>query len=208
VTAPLDRPLVLGTVPVETLKSAFVVQVQRRKPAGPSTTPGKSGAFEFREAPWGQVFAWLSDRTGLPVVAPSRPVGTFTFVPPRPDKTYGVPEVVDVLNEALVAQKYLLLPREHSFLLVAADEKVDPDLVPRVRPEDLEQRGRTELVSLVVPLKRTPVEEIAPEVKKMLGPFGEVVVLKKGNLLTLQDTAGNLRRVYQVLQELEKGTQK
>jgi hypothetical protein len=210
VTGPLERPFVLGVVPAEALKSAFVVQVQRRKPPAPPAPPGKPGAFEFRDVPWGRVFEWLTDRTGLPVVigADSRPTGTFTFVPPRTDHTFGIPEVIDILNDALLAQKYLLLRGEHSFRLIPADEKVDPSLVPRVRPDELEQRGRTELVSLVVPLKAASADEIAPDVKKMLGPFGEVVVLKRANELLLQDTAGNLRQVSKVLEDLERGAKK
>jgi type II secretory pathway component GspD/PulD (secretin) len=208
-TAPLDRPLVLGAVPAEALKSAFVVQVQRRKPAAPAAAPGKAGAVEFREAPWGKVFEWLTERTGLPViVGDSRPTGTFTFMPPRPDHAYDVPEVIDILNDGLLGQKYLLLRGEHSFRLVPADEKIDPGLVPRVRAEELGQRGRTELVTLVLPLSSVPAEEVATEVKKMLGPFGEVVVLKRANELLLQDTAGNLRQVYKVLDDLDRGAKK
>jgi hypothetical protein len=46
VTAPFDRPLVLGTAPTEALKSAFVILVQRRK--APSA-PAKASTLEFRE---------------------------------------------------------------------------------------------------------------------------------------------------------------
>ncbi len=180
--------------------SAFVVALEPRESAG---APAKALALEFRQVPWARVFEWLGDRTGLPVITPYKPTGTFSFVPPRPGKTYTMPEVVDILNDALLGQHYLLVRGEHAFTLVAADQRIDPALVPRVRPEDLERRGRTELVSLVVPLKSVSAEDLAPEVRKLLGPFGDVIVLKQANRLVLQDTAGNLRRVHAVLQELD-----
>jgi hypothetical protein len=202
VTIRVGRPVVLGSAPVDGRTSAFVIELERRESAA---APKKATAFEFRQVPWARVFEWLSDRTGLPVLSAQKPTGTFTFVSPQPGKTYTVPEVVDILNEALLGQHFLLVRRERSFTVVPADERIDPTLVPRVRPEELESRGRTELVSLVVTLKSSAAEDLAPEVKKLLGPFGDVLVLKTANRLVLQDTAGNLRRVYATLLELEQG---
>jgi hypothetical protein len=202
-TVPLDRPLVLGAAPAETLRSAFVVQVQRRTPAGP---PRKAVKVEFRNAPWGKVLEWLSDQTGIPLISSVTPSGTFTFIPPVGDKSYSTPELIDTLNDALLGQNYLLVRRENSFGLVTADAPIEPAWVPRVRPADLERLGRTELVSLVVSLRSVPAEKVAPQVKKLLGPFGQVVVLKEANRLVLQDTAGNLRRVWGLLEDLDAGT--
>jgi hypothetical protein len=205
VTVPLGRPVVLGVTPTEALTSAFVVQVVQKTPTGVAAGgPAKTFTFQARAKPWGDVFTWLTEQTGLPVVATSRPTGTFTFLPPAPGKKYTLPEVIDVLNEALLQKRLLLLRRERCFAVVPADEKIDPGLLERVRPEDLDLRGQTELVSVVIPLHSLQAEEFAPEVKKMLGPFGEVVALKKANRLVLQDTAGNLRRVYELIRDVEK----
>jgi type II secretory pathway component GspD/PulD (secretin) len=77
-------------------------------------------------------------------------------------------------------------------------------MVPRVAIEDLTKRGKTELVSVVVPLKTVTAVEVAPAVKKMLGPFGEVVVIETANRLVIQDTAGNLKRVCDLLKEMDE----
>ena len=112
-------------------------------------------------------------------------------------------EITDILNEGLMAQKYILIRRMATFTVLPADEKIDPTLVPRVRLDELEKRARTELVSVLLPLTRVKAEDIGPDVKKMMGPFGEVVVLGKGNALLLQDTAGNLRLIAQTIKEIE-----
>src|SRR4051794_29533987 len=79
------------------------------EPAPPARPPEKAVAFEMRDKPWGSVLEWLSDQTGLPVLTNHKPAGTFTFIAPRlggSPRKYTIPEVIDLLNEALLNQKY------------------------------------------------------------------------------------------------------
>lgn len=165
-------------------------------------------AFEMRQVPWPKVFEWLSDQTGLPVITNNLVVtDTFNFISPRVGKEprkYTVPEVIDLINEGLLRQKFTLIRRANSFLLVPADEKIDPVLLPRIEVKDLEQRGNTEIVIVELGLEKLVAEDFAPEVKKSLGPFGEVSYLSKANRLILQDSAGNLRRVLKSIKEIEE----
>lgn len=77
--------------------------------------------------------------------------------------------------------------------------------MPRVELADLDNRGKTELVQVLIPLQSLAVEDAAPEVQKMLTPFGAVSMLSKSNALVVVDTAGNVRRIYATLQEVENG---
>jgi hypothetical protein len=72
-----------------------------KKPATKAAFPGRT--IVFHGAPWRTVLEWLSDWTGRAVVGASLPSGTFTFLPPKPDTTYTIPEVIDILNETLRA---------------------------------------------------------------------------------------------------------
>src|SRR5437660_1346736 len=53
----------------------------------PAKLPEKRFAFSMEAKPWNQVFKWLADVTGQPVVAASVPAGTFSFASPK-DRTY------------------------------------------------------------------------------------------------------------------------
>jgi RNA polymerase sigma factor (sigma-70 family) len=178
-------------------------------PAKPTKPAEKQYAFSMDNKPWGEVFQWLSDQTGLAYVSTLRPTGTFTFIPPNnpKDKQFTITEIIDLVNEALQAgpaqHKFILLRRERSLLLLPADEKIDPTLVPRVEVSDLAKRGKRDLVKVVVSLNVLAAKDLAPDVKKMLGPFGEVIALDKANQLLVQDTAGNLSDVLQMVQEAE-----
>jgi RNA polymerase sigma factor (sigma-70 family) len=173
-------------------------------PDKPETDWDKKYSFEMREVPWTRVLEWLSDQSDLPLSLSEKPAGTFTFMSPKKGAQYTLLQIIDIMNDALQQQHELLVRRSRSFTLIPTDKKIEPDLLRRIRPEDLAKQGQTELVSLTVPLKNLKAEDIVADVKKMLGPFGEVKFLETSNQLILQDAAGNLRRVYEVVQEVEK----
>ena len=179
-------------------------------PKGVDATPEKGEnryAFSMDGKSWKEVFTWLANTSGKNVVGVPKPTGSFTFVSPK-GRTYTMPEVIDIINEALLTnsqtQKYIMLNRESNFILVPADEKIDGILLPRIRPEELDKHGRTELVQIIMTLKTLNVTEMTGEVKKMMGPFGEVNALEKSNQLLLQDTVANLIRIKKTLDDIEK----
>jgi hypothetical protein len=68
---------------------------------------------------------------------------------------------------------------------------------------ELPERGHSEFVEIVLPLSSLNAEQYAYEVKKMMGPFGEVVVLCMANRLLMHDRAGSLRRIVALTKEIE-----
>lgn len=173
--------------------------------------PERNIAFEMRDKPWigerGSVLEWLSDQTGMPVsISSAKPTGSLTFVNPRiqgAPKQYSLPEVIDVLNGELLKQKLILVRRAKTFSIEPADEKIDPAVLPRVTPSQLEHYGDTELVSAVFSLTALVAEDIAGEIKGMLGPFGTVVSLAHANKLVVQDTVANLKRIRAIVRDSE-----
>ena len=122
------------------------------KPPASSSQAEKNIAFEMRDKPWigekGSVLEWLSDQTGMPVSTSSaKPTGTLTFINPSVSgvpKKYSLPEVIDILNGELFKQKLILVRRANAFSIEAADEKIDPAILPRVEPSragSLRQHG-------------------------------------------------------------------
>lgn len=158
--------------------------------------------FEMSNKPWSQVFAWLADQTSSQFIAQTTPTGTFSFVSASQRK-YSLPQIVDILNEVLVAKGHLLVRGENSFVLLPADQPVPIELVPRVRVSDLSARGNSELVSVVLALKTVKASEIATDIKKLLSPFGQIAVLKQPNQLVVQDLTGNLRKVIETINGVE-----
>jgi hypothetical protein len=111
------------------------VPVVKRAPAG------KLGLAADRVR-WDVMLEWLSDRSGMPVVAPSHPTGTLTVIPPVKDGVSGhsLAELVGLLTEHAAGRQFALVRREGSFLL-AADGEPAGELrwatVLRVGPEEV-----------------------------------------------------------------------
>jgi type II secretory pathway component GspD/PulD (secretin) len=182
------------------------------KQADTKKEPERKIAFTMDGKPWKEVFRWLAEKTGKEVIDTYRPTGSLSVTGPA-KKMYTLPEIIDLINEALLSnsptQKYYMINRDRHFIVVPADEKIDQALLPRITPDQLDSRGRTELVSVNVKLKTVNADDIGPEIKKMLGPFGDVVVMGSVNRLIIQDTVGNLRRVMKLLDEIQgDGTEK
>ncbi len=67
----------------------------------------------MKDKPWKDVIEWFADVSGLRYTGKETPPGTFTFNPPKA-KQYTIPEVVDIINDALLADKktpFLLVRR-------------------------------------------------------------------------------------------------
>ncbi|MCI0640180.1 MAG: hypothetical protein L0Y72_14875 [Gemmataceae bacterium] len=172
-----------------------------KKPETKAQAEVKRLTVAFREQNWDKVFEWLVDQTGLPFLSAHKaPTGTFTLVT-APGFTLTIPELIDLVNERLLASRFHVMRRDSAFLLLPADERIDPALVPTVPIEDLAKRGRTELVRVVLPLKTLKAKDLVPEVRKLLSPFGEASSL--ADRLVLQDAAGNVRLILKTIQDLE-----
>jgi type II secretory pathway component GspD/PulD (secretin) len=178
--------------------------IKAAKPPAKQAEP-KRFAVSFQEKPWKDVFAWLTEQTGKPVIAPGLPTGTFTLVSPQ-GRTFTLAEIIDCINDALMSKHFLLCPHERTFTVAAADEKIDPGLMRTrlVRAEELAGLPRTEIVLVMVPLKTYKAEDLLPSLKKLTSPFGGVGVL--GERLIVQDMAGNVSQILKLLKEIEGQT--
>jgi hypothetical protein len=117
-------------------------EASAQEPTSPKAAR-KTLNLDMQSKPWKAVCEWLSEQTGVPVVADRVPTGTFSVVSPR-TKTYSLSEVIDLLNEALMGQKYLLVRGDQCLRLVPADAATDATLLPGVSREELGNRGQTD----------------------------------------------------------------
>lgn len=169
--------------------------------AAPTQAPVKTVSFMFEDKPWSQVLDWFAKESDLVLITTIKPTGSVT-IKTDPGRKYTIPEVVDVLNEALAQQKYVLIRRSRSFSIWPADEKLDPSLVQRITLDEIKDKGDTEIVSVTVPLKTLNADDIVPYVQKLKGTFGEVNPFGSNSII-LQDTAKNIRRIVHDLAALE-----
>jgi RNA polymerase sigma factor (sigma-70 family) len=167
--------------------------------------PEKKFAIKFTEAPWDNVLTWYCEASGLTPVFTVKPTGKVTILP-AVARQFTLGEVTDLINEALMQQKFLLIRRKVTFTLVPADEKIHPMLATQTSLEDLKDRGATEFVEVHIPGPATVrakdvVTEFTP---KLLTPFGTAFAFEKTNTVVVMDVAGNVRRIARIIDAVDE----
>lgn len=178
-------------------------------PAGESTVsfgatvePGKKVeklSFNFRYAPWADVLKLFADAAGLTLDLDEVPPGTFNYYDAR---EYTPAEALDVLNGYLLKKGYLLVHRDEFLVVLNIDNPIPPNLIPTVELADLPNRGRNELMTVVLPVEGLTATEVAAEIAELLGPQGKAIALNKANKVVVTDIGSNLRRAAELLNSM------
>lgn len=153
--------------------------------------------FSFKGQPWPTVLEWLADVSDMSLEWEEAPAGYLDFTTRG---EYTPEQIRDLLNSVLLNKGFTLL-RNGEVLIVANVRRLDPGLVPRLRPDELEDRGTFELARVFFDLDWLVAEEAAKEVTPLVNSFGKVTPLKATNRLDVLDTVGNLRRIRDLLLE-------
>jgi hypothetical protein len=75
-------------------------------------------AMRFDKTSWAKVFEWYADQTGLPYASKwPPPAGVFSHSPPN-GRTYTLHEVTVIINDSLIKDGYVLVPRQKTTTLV------------------------------------------------------------------------------------------
>lgn len=183
--------------PAETISDATP---QDEPPAAPSESaaaePEPRLRFNFRFQRWIDVLEWFAEQADLSLVLDAPPPGSFNYSDQR---EYTPAEAIDLLNGVLLTKGYTLVRRERMLIVVNLEDGIPETLVPRVTLDELNQRGRFELVSVLFPVGRRSVQETIAEITPLLGRYGKAVPLAKTSQVLVTDTAGVMRLVAETI---------
>lgn len=152
--------------------------------------------FNFRFQKWSDVLEWYAKQANLSLILDAPPPGTFNY---SDSKTYTPVEAMDLLNGVLSTKGYTLIRRGAMLLVVDVQDGIPDGLIPRITPEELEKRGKFELVSVLFPLGGRDAQAVKTEVTSLLSPFGKSVLLPQTKQFLVTDTAGIVRAVSAVI---------
>ena len=166
----------------------------------PNPDKEKLYAVNFDKVPWTTVMDVLAKELELTTVGEARPQGTCTI---KLNRKLPAGELMDLLNEVLAQQKLVLVRGEQTLRLWPADKPVPQLFVPSVRVEDLPNRGKSEIVSVVIPLIAGTAEDALTLAKKRKSPLGEVTLLGQSQLF-VRDSAGAVAAIATSIRKLNK----
>lgn len=155
--------------------------------------------FNFRFAPWADVLTWFAEQAGLSLVLDAPPAGTFNY---SDTKEYTPAEAIDLLNGVLLTKGYTLIRRERMLLVVDTVDGIPEELVPEIDLDELDSRGRFEMVRVTFPLGEREPQAVDAEIKPLLGEFGKSILLPQTKQLVVIDTAGKMRAIRAVIESI------
>ena len=162
--------------------------------------------FNFVAADWPSVLTWFAEQADLSLSLDVSPSGSFTFIDPK--RGYSVDEAMDVLNMGLMRRGYIAIRRGRLLQLVdLEDENADKlisEIAQLVPADQLESRGRTDVVSVVLPLGPMSAAAATEELAQLIGPWGRVVVLETAGQVKVTETAEKLITIRDVLDSTQQ----
>ena len=157
--------------------------------------------FNFKGQPWAGVLEAIAQVSELSLDWQELPGDYLNLVTQR---EYTVDEARDVINRRLLLRGYTML-RVGEVLSVVKVDKLDPSMVPRVAPEELEDHAPDEFVKVSFQLNWMLAEQAATELKPMLSTNGKLTALTSTNRLEAMDAVRNLKEIHRLLTEEQSG---
>jgi len=133
---------------------------------------------------------WLADVSGMSLDWQKLPGDYLNLVTQR---SYTLDEARDLINRRLLARGYTIV-HHGEVLSVVKLEDLNPGMVPRVEPDELDQRDPHEFVKVSFPLDWMLAETAVGELQPMLTAHGKLNPLKTTNRLEAIDAVVNPRR--------------
>ena len=160
--------------------------------------PDKDGMvqFSFRGQPWTDVLEWFASVSKQSLDWQELPAD---FVNLSTQRRYTIDETRDLLNRALMSRGFTMISLGDVLTVVKID-KIDPSLVRRVEPDDLEDQSPHDFVRARFPLPATmdPAKAVE-DLKVVLSPNAKVTPLLASKQIQVIDAVANLRDVRDLL---------
>jgi len=153
--------------------------------------------FNFIGQPWPEVLEWFADISQMSLDWQEVPGDYLNLTTLQ---SYNLDEARDLINRHLLARGFTLLRHGEVFSVVNL-EKLNPALVPRVEPKELDQRDLHEFVKVCFPLDWLLAETAVEELQPMLSEHGKLNPLKVTNRLEAIDTVRNLLEIRRLLDD-------
>jgi type II secretion system protein D len=159
--------------------------------------------FDFVDATLDQVIEFFARETGLPVVREtSVPQAVFTYRTPA-GETYDIESALRVLNVLLQTQGVMLRVSNDMLYLQSLDKMVI-EALPTYEGQLPDEVTDDQIVVNVVPLQNALSKNLAEKLATMIGSYGSVTSMDAQNSLVIVETAGKIRQLLRVIDQLDR----
>jgi len=167
-------------------------------------TPDEPRNLNFPNTPLDQVLALYSDITGKTIiVAPNVAPITIKF---KSQTTLTETEVLIALETLLSMNNISLVPLGDKFLKAVQAATALQEAIDVRKPGD-EQEALNEsdnVISQLIEMKHTSVQEIQPIVQSLIHSYGKLQVVERSNSIMVTDTEATIAQIVELIEYMDK----
>ena len=203
---PTQQPAVPSNLPQSTIKKVKALDVpQTISPStnGNGITPEKveSIRMNFENAPLNAVLQHLSRTAGFVVIKEVDVEGTISVIAHQP---LTVDEAVMLLNTMLKQHGVTALRNERILTIVSLTD-AKKRYIPVKAGANPDTISRTdEVITQVIPLRYTDATKLKDDLPPLLPEYAVMSANQASNSLILTDTSSNVKRIVQIVKELDQ----
>ncbi|QDV45049.1 Bacterial type II/III secretion system short domain protein [Stieleria neptunia] len=162
--------------------------------------------FNFTGASWKDVLNWMATEGDLSLQIDRYPEGSISFI--DRSRMYTVAESLDLLNRLLLDRGYALVRRGRMLFLIDLEvenaDKLISELADLVPMDELESRGKSDIVTAIFPLGSMTPDEAKTQLPQMVGPWGRVIVLDSARQAKVTERAEKLVAIREVIRQSDQ----
>jgi len=169
-------------------------------------SPDGKFPFTFQDQEWSELIPYFANRLGYALQQPERyPPGTFNL---HSDELYTELEALDEMNRALAGLKepFTLIRNRKMLTLKPIKEAVRDELIDTVKPEDLDERGMFEIVSVMFDLGDLKGDVLRTDLQSQVSnDFKNYFnFIAASNQLQVRETGARLRNIRNIIEKAKK----
>ena len=174
------------------------------KPVRKVFDPDKKLSFSFGDEDWKVVIEWFAEQANLNLKIESLPEGTLSY---NSEREYSLQQGMDFLNNQLLAQDHTLIRYDDLLTVVNLANGIPPSVIETITPEELDDRGKYEIVKVAFEFINVNGAEFSEEIKPLINTEkgqGDLLYFPSSNRMIVQETGGTLRSIRSILDIAEK----
>jgi type II secretory pathway component GspD/PulD (secretin) len=178
--------------------------VKPELPKGLQRLPNGNLRFSFEAVEWEPVINWFADQGGFSFQpTDDYPEGTFTY---HDDAEYTVMEGLDQINHALSLRRYTMILNRKMLVLRSTSQPLPDELIEEVTADQLDERGKYEIVRCVFDLAGLDNSEIVTEVERLVTRANRdsVVHVPSAKKLYVREIGEKLRTIRDLIDEARR----
>ena len=175
--------------------------VERAVPVDLTLNPDGKMVVQFKYTPCKDVIEFFAKQAGYSLEDEVQVPGTINY---SDTKAYTPDQVLDIINRNILRKGFLLVKSGRMLSIFDVSQgPIPPEFVPVITPDELAERGDYEIVRVQFTVRKYLPDEIATEVRPVLGPYGSITILPKAHQLLVTELGGKLRGIKKTIDEIE-----